>query len=232
MATPATGPSASYWDRIYAANGSRVVATRVSPDEYLASGARDVQTLLALAGRDAPLGRVLEIGAGDGRMSTAVAPLAEHLVCLEPARRLARTCGDRLAGRSNVEVLVGASSALDELADASFDFVYSWCVFQHVPEREEIAHYLERTGHLLAPGGVGCHQFRMRSAATLVHQLATDLARIPSRMPKFSAHWRGGRFRPDEILELAEPLLRPGQTADLTVGPIHGWLKITAPQAP
>lgn len=232
MGTPVVGgPSASYWDRIYAANGSRVVATRVSPDDYLASGARDVQTLLSITGRRPPLGRVLEIGAGDGRMSAAVAPLAEHLVCLEPAGRLARSCGSQLAGRPNVEVLVGSSSALDELAVASFDFVYSWCVFQHVPERDEIAHYLERTAHLLAPGGVACHQFRMRTTGTLVRQLATDVARIPSRMPKFSAHWRGGRFRPNEILELAQPLLRPGQKAQLTVGPVHGWLRITAPGA-
>jgi ubiquinone/menaquinone biosynthesis C-methylase UbiE len=216
-----------YWNLIYSRNGNRIIATRSGKD-YLQSGERDLAVLLQIAGEEVPLGRVLEIGAGNGRMSNAVAQSAAELVCLEPASNLALDCESRLCNFPNSRVIVGSSEALSALPNQSFDLIFSWCVFQHIRDSTEIEKYIYETGRLLSPTGIAIHQFRQRSPYVLFHQVGADVMRIPSRMPKFHPHWRGSRHTSRAVTELAARLAEPRHSHHLITHPVHHWLLIAS----
>jgi len=47
-----------------------------------------------------------------------------------------------------------ATARLDAFGDASFDFVYSYVVFQHIPDKQVIRSYVRKARRGLRPGGV------------------------------------------------------------------------------
>jgi SAM-dependent methyltransferase len=59
----------------------------------------------------------------------------------------------RLAGRANVHFHVTTGDSLAPLADATFDLVFSYIVFQHVPSKGAIYSYVREAARVLAPGG-------------------------------------------------------------------------------
>ena len=61
---------------------------------------------------------------------------------------------ERLRGIPHAHAHVGAGSDLAQFADASFDYVYSYAVFQHIPSREVVMNYLAETVRVLKPGGL------------------------------------------------------------------------------
>jgi hypothetical protein len=98
-------------------------------------------------------------------------------------------------------------------------------VFQHIPDRAEIERYVYETVRLLSPTGIALHQFRLGGFRILLHQLAADFIRIPTRMPKFHRHWRGLRFDMPEIERLAHEVV-VGRTWDIFVDRPHAYLII------
>ncbi len=55
--------------------------------------------------------------------------------------RLAR---DRLRDIPHAHVHATNGANLGQFADGSFDFVYSYAVFQHIPSREVVLEYMKR----------------------------------------------------------------------------------------
>jgi hypothetical protein len=72
---------------------------------------------------------------------------------------MVRIARERLRGipHAHVHATNGASLAL--FADESFDFVYSYAVFQHIPSREVIFEYMREIRRVLKPGGILRGQF-------------------------------------------------------------------------
>jgi hypothetical protein len=95
------------------------------------------------------------------------------------ARRRLRDVNNAFFHPSNGTDLAG-------FEDASFDFVYSYAVFQHIPEREIIFRYLEEAVRVLKPGGLlWCH-----------------LNGLPETEGEYDT-WNGARIGAAEILEFA-----------------------------
>jgi SAM-dependent methyltransferase len=221
--TPTSG--AEYWNQLYRRKGNRVIATRTGGLTYADSGWRDCQMILDLAGMQPPLGDVLEIGAGDGRISRWLPERSRSLTCVEPAEVIAVQLQAVLRPFDNARVLVGDVGALTALPAASFDLVFSCFVLQHIPGEDEIRAYLEESVRLLRPGGKVVHHLRRAGPGVTLRQTAVDVARLPTGMPKFSPYWRGCRFHPDELERMARRLTA-SEVVVRSQG-VHLWLTIS-----
>jgi SAM-dependent methyltransferase len=106
-----------------------------------------------LDGRGAGRCRALEIGCGVGRiLRWAAVEFGEvHGVDVAPAMiELAR---ERLSGFANIGLHRGSGYDLAFAGDESFDLVFSYLVFQHIPVRAAVANYIREAGRILKPGG-------------------------------------------------------------------------------
>lgn len=103
--------------------------------------------------------RALEIGCGPGRL---MKPLSRHfgeIHGVDVSDEMIGMARERLAGipHAHVHSTNGASLAL--FADESFDFVYSYAVFQHIPSRDVVLEYMREIRRVLKPGGMFRGQF-------------------------------------------------------------------------
>jgi len=103
--------------------------------------------------------RALEIGCGPGRL---MKPLSRHLGeihGIDVSDQMIRLARERLADIPHAHVHATDGSSLGRFADDSFDFVYSYAVFQHIPSRDVVLEYMREIKRVLKPGGVFHGQF-------------------------------------------------------------------------
>src|SRR5215472_12828916 len=102
----------------------------------------------------APSRRALEIGCGPGRL---MRPLSRHFAEIhgvDVSDEMIRLARERLRGVPNAHPHATDGASLAQFAHASFDFVYSYAVFQHIPSREVVFQYMRETCRVLKPGGI------------------------------------------------------------------------------
>jgi SAM-dependent methyltransferase len=116
-------------------------ATRRLARPVAAALALGTHEQLRLIGPLAPGSRVLDLGAGDGRLATALADAGHEVTAVEPFRPI------RAAGRLTV---LRAGVGEVELPERSFDVAVLWHVLEHLPEPLAA---LESVRHWLVPGG-------------------------------------------------------------------------------
>ena len=103
--------------------------------------------------------RALEIGCGPGRL---VKPLSRHfgeIHGVDVADEMIRLARERLSDIPHAHFHATDGASLPQFADESFDFIYSYAVFQHIPSREVVLEYMREIRRLLKPGGVFHGQF-------------------------------------------------------------------------
>jgi SAM-dependent methyltransferase len=103
--------------------------------------------------------RALEIGCGPGRL---LKPMSRHfgeIHGVDVSDEMIALARQRLQSipHAHAHATNGASLAL--FADESFDLVYSYAVFQHVPSRDVVLEYMRETQRVLKPGGIFRAQF-------------------------------------------------------------------------
>jgi ubiquinone/menaquinone biosynthesis C-methylase UbiE len=98
--------------------------------------------------------KALEIGCGPGRL---MKPMSRHFGEIHGVdisdEMIGRARGN-LQGVPNAYPRHAPNSNLEAFADASFDFIYSYAVFQHIPSRDVVVGYLRDAARVLKPGGV------------------------------------------------------------------------------
>jgi SAM-dependent methyltransferase len=92
------------------------------------------------------LGDMLEIGSGDGFNASLLAPLGKSLVMSEPSPGRAKFAGELPRVRCSATAL--------PFRDASFDFIFSSSVLEHIRDRVRAFAEIKRC---LRPGGVMVH---------------------------------------------------------------------------
>ncbi len=128
-------------------------------DEFFASG-HDLALgltpqFLRLPPRPAPrCRRALEIGCGLGRLMRHLSAHVGEIHGIDVSDEMVRGARERLSQSPNAHVHRGGGADLAGFASESFDFVYSYAVFQHIPSREVILGYMREACRVLAPGGV------------------------------------------------------------------------------
>ncbi|MDQ6705972.1 MAG: class I SAM-dependent methyltransferase [Acidobacteriota bacterium] len=160
-------------------------------EEFFATGADVVRSLEAELKRlpaDVPphARRALEIGCGPGRL---MRPMSRHfgeIHGVDVSDEMIRRAREKLHGVPNAFPHHSPDSSLAEFADASFDFVYSYAVFQHIPSRDVVFHYLCEAGRILKPGGI----------------LRAQINGLPKTVPGYTT-WSGVRISGDEVAEFA-----------------------------
>ncbi len=103
--------------------------------------------------------RALEIGCGPGRL---MKPLSRHfgeIHGVDVSDEMIRLARERLADIPHAHFHATDGASLAQFADDSFEFVYSYAVFQHIPSRDVVLEYMREIRRVLKPGGIFHGQF-------------------------------------------------------------------------
>jgi SAM-dependent methyltransferase len=134
-----------------------------SDAEFLAAATGVVNELEAELGRlkaeERGNWRALEIGCGSGRL---MRPMSRHFLEIHGVD----VAGDAIRqARENLRDLPHAhpreihGTSLEDFADQSFDFIYSFALFPYIPSRELVVAFLREIHRVLRPGGLARLQF-------------------------------------------------------------------------
>jgi SAM-dependent methyltransferase/glycosyltransferase involved in cell wall biosynthesis len=219
----------AYWDRKADENAMWFIHSQLdyqNPDatEFWRSGADNLDRTLepfdvAFTGSE----RVLEIGCGIGRITRALAARAGDVVGVDVADGMIAQAREQLADVANAQFVVGNGRDLSQFADASFDVVYSFIVFQHIPDPEVTYSYMREIGRVLRPGGWTVFQVSEKPEIHTAaghpgdRALKVRLRRLLGRAPTgtYAPQWLGSSVdRP----RLVEALAAGGLAIERTVG--------------
>lgn len=78
---------------------------------------------------------------------------------MDVADEMIRLARQRLGDIPHAHFHTTDGASLPQFADESFDFIYSYAVFQHIPSRDVVLEYMREIRRLLKPGGVFHGQF-------------------------------------------------------------------------
>ena len=117
---------------------------------------RDLERELRRLGRapDHAAMRALEIGCGPGRVMLPMSRRFREIHGVDVSDEMIRQARDRLSQSPNAHAHLNNGLDLAGFPDESFEFVYSYAVFQHIPSREVVLNYLRESWRVLAPGGL------------------------------------------------------------------------------
>lgn len=145
----------SDWDQRAAEDHKLHIATghAASEEAFRASGEQDLEGMVldgVVLERSA---EVLEIGCGVGRLLVPLAGRVAVAHGVDISAVMIEKSKTYAADTPNVRIAL-TNGTFAFLADASLDFVFSFIVFQHIPDRAPIRRYVEEAARVLKPGGV------------------------------------------------------------------------------
>jgi SAM-dependent methyltransferase len=125
--------------------------------------------------------RALEIGCGPGRLIKPLSRNFGEIHGVDVSDEMVRLARQRLQGIPHAHVHATNGASLSLFADESFEIVYSYAVFQHIPSRDVVLEYMHETQRVLKPGGIFRGQFNG----------------VPPE--KAATTWSGVGFSPEDI---------------------------------
>ncbi len=125
--------------------------------------------------------RALEIGCGPGRLIKPLSRSFGEIHGVDVSDEMVRIARERLQAIPHAHVHATNGASLNLFADESFDVVYTYAVFQHIPSRDVVLEYMQETRRVLKPGGI----FRGQFNGVAPEQAATT--------------WSGVGFSPEDI---------------------------------
>lgn len=150
-------------DPLYAALSRKSCrGNRWDPEEFFRTGREEIAAVMEYLERlevGPERGRALDFGCGVGRLTQALADHFERVVGVDIARSMIERARRYGADRNRVRYEVNTAPDLRCFEDASFDFVYSNKVLQHIPPEIQ-ATYVREFVRVLRPGGVAVFQTR------------------------------------------------------------------------
>lgn len=192
--------------------------------EFWESGAHNLDaTLEPFDARFTGSERVLEIGCGMGRITRAIAARAASVVGIDVSAEMVERARQALADLANVTIELGNGQDLSGFDSASFDAVYSFIVFQHIPDPAVTCEYVAEIGRVLRPGGWAVFQIsdqaeiHERRYYTRGLHLRQRAARMLGRGPRgcLEPQWLGSAVPRADLLAALE---RGGLDLVKTVG--------------
>ncbi|MGH7745209.1 MAG: class I SAM-dependent methyltransferase [Candidatus Dormibacteria bacterium] len=149
----------------------------------------------------------LEIGCGIGRIARWMAPDFEQYIGVDVSAEMVRLASDYAIPRATFRTVSGGD--LGGIPDESVDFVFSFAVFQHVPDKGVILNYFTEAARVLRPGGV--FRFQLKGLWTLAlgetvleagfsHAQRSGQARIPFVRVRHLDTWQGRSIPPREAV--------------------------------
>jgi SAM-dependent methyltransferase len=153
-------------------------------------GGSDMQwygTILPRIHRFIPARTILEIGPGQGRLSTYLEPHAtDRLVLIDLTRRCVEGCSRRFRDNPKVQCLLGDGQSLGPIADGSVDFVFSFFSLVHA-DAATLRCYILDIARTLGPQGVA-FLHHSNAAECVIGDAARDAALEDERDTSVSAN--------------------------------------------
>lgn len=104
----------------------------------------------------------LEIGCGVGRMTKMMGRIFRHVTAVDVSSEMIKRARSNLSALDNVKVILGDGATLSGVQDSSFDFAFSFIVFQHIPTVDVITSYCREVYRVLRPGAL--FKFQLQGA--------------------------------------------------------------------
>ncbi len=130
--------------------------------------------------------RALEIGCGPGRIMLPMSRRFAEIRGVDISEGMIRLAEERLRHAANARALVNSGADLAPFEDDSFDFVYSYAVFQHIPSEEVVWSYLREARRVLRLGGL----------------LRCQINGLPKAEAGYDT-WHGARIDAEELIRFA-----------------------------
>lgn len=132
---------------------------REQDDEEFFATAREVVAGLEWELRRLPAGnprarRALEIGCGPGRLIKPMSRYFGEIHGVDVSDEMIARARHNLCEVPHAHVHATSGAGLPQFADDSFDLVYSYAVFQHIPSHEVVMQYLRDARRVLRPEGI------------------------------------------------------------------------------
>lgn len=133
-------------------------------DAYYREGDRDIAAhvvpLLKKKQIDPTRATALDIGCGTGRLCRALAAHFHKVIGIDISDVMIEKAKADNAAYENIDFVQTQGSDLGTIDDESVDFVFSFLVFQHIPDRRVIANYFREIQRVVRPGGHAKFQVR------------------------------------------------------------------------
>lgn len=159
-------------------------------NEFFETGSQVVSALRQELKRGVPAEgrarRFLEIGCGPGRLMKPMSANCGEIHGVDVSDEMIARARANLASVPHAHAHTGTGATLDGFASDSFDFVYSYAVFQHIPSPQVVWSYLNEVLRVLKPGGLARLQING----------------LPPTAKAYTT-WEGVRIQPDEIRDFA-----------------------------
>ena len=130
--------------------------------------------------------RALEIGCGSGRL---MRPMSRHFLKIhgvDVSSELIQEARESLRDLPNARPQQIRGTSLEDFPDQSFDFVYSFDLFPHIPSQQLVIAFLREIHRVLRPGGLARLQFNGSAGSQAFDQ------------------WTGARFTLHELMDFAQ----------------------------
>lgn len=204
----------TYWDEKARENAmfyihSELDYSNIDEAEFWSSGRENLDRTLGIFDkRITSDDRVVEIGCGIGRITRAIAERAASVVAVDVSMEMVNRCREALVDLDNVTVRLGSGRDLSGIPDGTADVVYSFIVFQHIPDPDITCQYIRDMGRVLRPGGWAVfqvsedHEVHRRERWAWSERWPTRLRRLIGRAPRdlLAPQWLGSALRREELL--------------------------------
>jgi len=130
---------------------------------------------------------ILEIGCGIGRILIPMRKIFGNVTGIDISSEMVLLGQKYVSDIPNCSIVENNGMDLAEFSDNSFDFCYSFIVFQHIPEKQIVENYIKEVSRILKSSCL----FRFQVRGTI------------STKPNEITTWDGVQFTSDEIHEIA-----------------------------
>ncbi len=134
--------------------------------------------------------KALEIGCGPGRLMLPMSKYFVEIHGVDVSDEMIARAKEKLKDIPHAHPHATDGASLSLFENDSFDFIYSYAVFQHIPSREVVLEYMNEIRRVLKPGGFARLQFN-------------GLPRSESIDAGYTT-WAGARFSGMELLEFTK----------------------------
>lgn len=131
---------------------------------------------------------VLEIGCGIGRILIPMRKIFGNATGIDISSEMVQLGQKYVSDIPNCNIVENNGTDLAEFSDNSFDFCYSFIVFQHIPEKQIVENYIKEVSRILKSSCL----FRFQVRGTI------------STKPNEITTWDGVQFTSDEIHKIAK----------------------------
>ena len=131
---------------------------------------------------------VLEIGCGIGRILIPMRKIFGNVTGIDISSEMVQLGQKYVSDIPNCNIVENNGTDLAEFSDNSFDFCYSFIVFQHIPEKQIVENYIKEVSRILKSSCL----FRFQVRGTI------------STKPNEITTWDGVQFTSDEIHKIAK----------------------------